>query len=149
MRAITSMRKRNLRSGVFFFQGRTRRERHKGIIGRGHDLRLAQTESVVILFVIPDRNALRRMSDIRNISTRVTPGSRRECYRGSFLCEDQSFRLDTRKVYSIRPSFSSHFSQEKRNYCCSLSHGENKSLFPTLVLFIYSFIYFHLPKRAI
>ena len=33
----------NLRSGVFFFffQGRTRREeRHKGITGRGHDLRL-------------------------------------------------------------------------------------------------------------
>ena len=36
----------NLRSGVFFFQGRTRREQkkkiRKGIIGRGHDLRLCQ-----------------------------------------------------------------------------------------------------------
>ena len=36
----------NLRSGVFFFQGRTRREEkkkiRKGILGRGHDLRLCQ-----------------------------------------------------------------------------------------------------------
>ena len=109
----------------------------------------AQTESVVILFVIPDPNALRRISDIRNVSTTVTPGSRMECHRGSFSCEDQSFPLHTRTVQSIKPSFSSHFSREKRNYCCSLGYGENKSLFPTLILFIYSFIYFYLPKRAI
>ena len=48
-RAEQGRRDVNLRSGVFFFffEGRTRREekkitreRHKGIIGRGHDLRL-------------------------------------------------------------------------------------------------------------
>lgn len=86
------------------------------------------------------------MSDIRNASTRVTPRSRMECCRGS-LCEDQSFRLDTRTVYSIRPSFASHFFREKRNYCCSLSYGENKSVFPTLILFILLFLFIYQSGR--
>ena len=42
----------------------------------------------------------------------------------------------------------SHFFREKRNYCYSLSHGENKSLFPTLISFIYSFIYFLFTKAG-
>ena len=36
----SSRKRRNLRSGVFFFFFKGGRERHKGIIGRGHDLRL-------------------------------------------------------------------------------------------------------------
>ena len=43
----------NLRSGVFFFffsQGRTRRERYKGLIGRGHDLRLAWSNVTHLIF---------------------------------------------------------------------------------------------------
>ena len=38
----------------FFFQGRTRRERHKGIIGREHDLRLRRKlQGVPKVHIIP------------------------------------------------------------------------------------------------
>ena len=58
----------------FFFQGRTRRERHIGIIGSGHDLRLGVTIQVKLPWAIYFCGFYQKkfaMDFFANMSTRV------------------------------------------------------------------------------